>query len=53
MKIIHVMADGSERESLKGVVIPFTAETAGYYYLMAEYQIDKRKEKEIEQATNL
>jgi hypothetical protein len=48
MKIIHVMADGSERENLNGVVIPYTAETAGYYHLVAEYEKIRRKENGIE-----
>jgi hypothetical protein len=31
MKVIHVMADGTVRESLKGVVIPYNEQTEGFY----------------------
>lgn len=35
-KIIHVMADGTERDSIEGCIIPLTPETYPYYKLLAE-----------------
>lgn len=36
-KIIHVMADGTECDSIKGIVIPYSAESHRIYELIAKY----------------
>jgi hypothetical protein len=36
-KIIHVMADGTVLDSIKGIVIPYTQETRGIYEMIAKY----------------
>lgn len=36
-KIIHVMADGTERDSIKGCIVPLTPETKLFYELIIEH----------------
>ena len=36
-KIIHVMADGTEIDSVKGMVIPFSTKNQQIYKLIAKY----------------
>lgn len=49
MKITHVMADGTIRESMKGVVIPLTPRTRRAYEIMAKvYREQQQKEKKSE-----
>lgn len=45
-KIIHVMADGTIRDSIEGVVIPLNEKTERFYRLMADLA---RKQKMLEQ----
>jgi hypothetical protein len=35
MKVVHVMADGTERDSVEGLVIPYNEATRSYYNYMA------------------
>lgn len=36
-RIIHVMADGTELDSIKGMIIPYSAESQQIYELIAKY----------------
>lgn len=48
MKVIHVMADGTERDSLDGYVLPRTPETECVYRMAQEYVerlMDEKKNK--------
>lgn len=47
-KIIHVMADGTVRDSMKGVVIPLTPETEGVYRLAMEH-LEKVSKKDFDE----
>jgi len=38
IKVIHVLPDGSEVESIKGMVIPYISETHFIYELAAKYK---------------
>lgn len=47
MKITHVMADGTVRESIEGLVIPISNQET--YRILAEHETNKkRKEKSDE-----
>jgi len=37
LKIEHVMADGTVRDSIEGYIIPFNDDTRGYYHFIAEH----------------
>lgn len=43
IKVIHVMADGTIRNSIEGVVVPTSNITA--YSLLAKYSVKKLKPK--------
>jgi hypothetical protein len=45
-KIIHILADGTEVDSVKGMVIPYTPETHQLYELVA-----KRAQQNQERST--
>jgi hypothetical protein len=36
-KIIHVLSDGTEIDSVKGMVVPDTSETHMFYEIIAKY----------------
>jgi hypothetical protein len=42
-KITHIMADGTVRDSVEGVVIPVTEETKPFYQLLAAMVKEKDK----------
>jgi hypothetical protein len=46
LKIRHFMADGTERESIDGLVIPLTDATRGYYEMLAGVVKQRLKEQQ-------
>ena len=45
VKIVHVMADGTIRDSMEGVVVPLTPRTRRYYEIQAEFYRRKLAEE--------
>lgn len=45
MKIIHVMSDGTERDSIEGFVIPLNEETKPFYELISKMQGEQSHEQ--------
>ncbi len=45
-KVIHVLPDGTEVDSVKGMRIPYLPETHGIYELVAKYAQNIPKDKE-------
>jgi hypothetical protein len=43
-KIIHVLPDGTEIDSVKGMVIPYRSETHIIYELIAKYSADNNRQ---------
>lgn len=46
MKITHVMADGTIRESMKGVVVPLTPRTRRAYEILAKAHRERMEQQE-------
>lgn len=44
IKIIHIMADGTIRDSIEGLVIPYNENTKIAYQLLSKWANDKEKE---------
>lgn len=47
VKIVHVMADGTIRDDIKGAVLPYTKETAFAYQMIAD-AVRKQRENSNE-----
>ena len=45
VKVIHVMPDGTERDSLKGLELPYNEQTASVYKFIVEFAERKQNEK--------
>lgn len=43
MRVVHVMADGTVRDSLKGVIVPYNENTEVFYRSIAKRILDLSK----------
>lgn len=43
-EVVHIMADGSVRDSLEGYEVPYNENTEGYYKMLAQARKEMREE---------
>lgn len=37
VEVVHIMSDGTKRDSVKGFVVPYNEETKGYYLQIIKF----------------